>query len=246
MFEVFSVKEFIKAEVINRPSKIIKSPYLADIKINNRDALAHSPSLGCKGLIKKGTTVLVSEKDNKNIKSKYSIDLIVSDNTTIGVNPIYSNYMVYKAISSNLVKELSNLEEIKKEVKKGNSRFDLVGKKDDKIFYIEVKNVPLIDEKGIAIFPDGFRKRKADTVSPRAVKHLEELITIKEKEPNSECFIIFTIQRSDCKYFKPTDTDILYKNTLLKAKDKGVIIKAYQIIWKDNKAFWDKELIVML
>jgi hypothetical protein len=40
-----------KAVIINRPSKNIKSPYLADILINNKIELAHSPSLGLSGLI---------------------------------------------------------------------------------------------------------------------------------------------------------------------------------------------------
>ena len=40
-----------KAIIINRPSKTIKSPYLADIQINNTIELAHSPSLGLCGLI---------------------------------------------------------------------------------------------------------------------------------------------------------------------------------------------------
>jgi len=39
-----------KAIVINRISKTIKSPYLADIKITDTIELAHNPGLGLVGL----------------------------------------------------------------------------------------------------------------------------------------------------------------------------------------------------
>ena len=40
----------ISGEVVNRPSKTNKSPYLADVLINNKIYMAHSPSLGLSGL----------------------------------------------------------------------------------------------------------------------------------------------------------------------------------------------------
>ncbi len=246
MKEVYKVKELIPAIIINRPSKKIKSPYLADIIINGKEYLAHSPSLGCSGLIITDSKILVTPKEGKDIKSKYSVDVVISNNILVGVNPNYASTLVYNAINMNLIKELPKFDELRREVTKNKSRFDLVGIKNNKTYFIEVKNVPLIDKNGIAIFPEGFRKKKSDTVSPRAIKHLEELIKIKEKEPDSECYTIFIIQRTGCKFFKPAETDPLYQKTLLKAKEKGVIIKAYQVNWIDNKVIWDKELKVIL
>jgi sugar fermentation stimulation protein len=240
MKELFTVDKLIKATIINRPSKIIKSPYLADILIDNKEYLAHSPSLGCSGLIVSGTNVLVSPKINT--KSKYSIDVVFSNNIKVGVNPNYANHIVYNILNQNIIKELSNLEEIKKESTKNKCRFDFIAKKNNKTYYIEVKNVPLIDTEGIAIFPEGYRKKKSDTVSLRAIKHIEELENIKLSESDSESIIIFIIQRTGCKYFKPAETDPIFKKALLQAKNNGVIIKAYQVKWIDNKVYFDKEL----
>ena len=57
-------QKLLIATVINRPSKINKSPYLADIIIESEDepskiSIAHSPSLGCGGLICSGVKVYV-------------------------------------------------------------------------------------------------------------------------------------------------------------------------------------------
>jgi sugar fermentation stimulation protein len=240
MKELFIVNKLIPATIINRPSKIIKSPYLADIVIDNKEYLSHSPSLGCSGLIVTGSKVLVTTKENK--KSKYSIDIVLENNIKIGVNPNYANNIVYNMLTQNIIKELSNLEEIKKEATKNKCRFDFIAKNNNKTYYIEVKNVPLIDTEGIAIFPEGYRKKKDDTVSLRAIKHIKELEKIKLSESDSESFIIFIIQRTGCKYFKPAETDPIFKKTLLKAKNNGVIIKAYQVKWIDNKVYFDKEL----
>jgi hypothetical protein len=55
-------KALIKATVIARPSKKIKSPYLADISIDSKEYLCHSGALGCSGHIGPGATVWVLEK----------------------------------------------------------------------------------------------------------------------------------------------------------------------------------------
>lgn len=51
------------ASVLARPSKSIKSPYLADIRLDDtgEEALCHSPSLGCMGLISEGARVMVAK-----------------------------------------------------------------------------------------------------------------------------------------------------------------------------------------
>jgi hypothetical protein len=75
---LYNATKFKKAIVINRPSKKIKSPYLADIKLfddeNNLieiEHLAHSPTLGCNGMIAPNVIVYVTENnDSEKRKSK--------------------------------------------------------------------------------------------------------------------------------------------------------------------------------
>ena len=38
-------------DLVKRPSKTIKSPYIADILVNNKEEYAHCPALGVSGLL---------------------------------------------------------------------------------------------------------------------------------------------------------------------------------------------------
>jgi len=232
-----------KAIIINRPSKTIKSPYLADIIIEDTNTsetteLAHSPSLGLCGLIINETQVMVSTCEEGCRKSKYTIELVYINNVGwIGANPQYGN-----KIFSSFINKFSEFDEYKiekAEVKVLNSRLDflLVNDKNEK-FYVEVKNVPLVDNsdksnnKGLisAIFPDGYKNSKNQCISDRAYKHLEELIELKKK--GFRTALVFIIQREDPDFFKPNYTrDKIYSEKLKEAYDKGVEIYAYKFKW---------------
>ena len=54
MKSILKYPKLLDAVVVNRPSKINKSPYLIDIKINNKVEMCHSPGLGLSGLIRPG------------------------------------------------------------------------------------------------------------------------------------------------------------------------------------------------
>ena len=68
-------------KIISRPSKISKTPYVADIILNeNIDNeiiyQAHSPSLGCCGLCEKECNVLIYPLDNKTKKEFVAIEFL--------------------------------------------------------------------------------------------------------------------------------------------------------------------------
>ena len=100
---------------------------------------------------------------------------------------------------------------MKKEDKILNSRFDFTGVDQNNIpFVMEVKNVPLADYEDltakerkkhcfdgrcvnskVAYFPDGYRKKATDTISPRALKHLNDLILLKKQHKNKGQYYIW-------------------------------------------------------
>ena len=59
---ILKLDGLIEGEVIKRPSKYIKTPYVADIKIcsNSNMILGHTASLGCCGLADVGANILMS------------------------------------------------------------------------------------------------------------------------------------------------------------------------------------------
>ena len=59
-----------------------------------------------------------------------------------------------------------------------------------------------------------------DTVSPRALKHVQELEKIKQQEPNMRCILCFVIQRTDVKQFQPSLIDPIYRKGSSKGMDQ--------------------------
>jgi DNA-binding sugar fermentation-stimulating protein len=260
-----------KARIINRPSKKVKSPYLADIQLfeNDNEELAHSPALGCCGLIDKEKIVYVLENqgdENSKRKSKYTIYNVEIDDPKIiiGVNPNIANSIFEQILKKNILPELSGATNIKREVTILDSRIDFSFTLDNKTIYAEVKNVPLADyvdvekkerknydtsnynkyEK-IAIFPDGYRKNAKDLISPRAYKHVNDLITIQHME-NHQSYLIYIIQREDCIYFKPSILDEIYQEKVYESIYHGVKILPISVIWKDNKVYFNKILELVI
>ena len=194
--------------------------FFVDIEVNNQIITAHCPNTGSMdGLLNKGNKVWISKSNNPNRKLKYTLEIIQDDNSKVGVNTHSSNKIVHHALKNNLIRGFKNILEIKSEIKFGSdTRFDfLVLKKKAKAF-IEVKNVTLSRRKGLAEFPD--------SVTTRGLKHINELIKASKK--NYEIYILYLIQREDCKTFSiAKDIDKDYANALNKAVKSKLNILCY-------------------
>ena len=204
------------------PGLLIKryKRFFVDIKIKKQIITAHCPNTGSmRGLLREGNKVWISKSDNKSRKLKHTLEIIEDGKSRVGVNTHSSNRIVHHALKNNLIDELKDFSEIKPETKFGtNTRFDfLVLKKKYKAF-IEVKNVTLSRESKIAEFPDA--------ITARGLKHISELLKASKK--NYDIFIIYLIQRDDCRLFTlAKDIDPAYAIALNKAVKKKLNILCY-------------------
>ena len=125
---------------------------------------------------------------------------------------------------------------------------------------MEVKNVPLADyeditakerknkcydtwdyDSKVAYFPDGYRKKSTDPVSPRALKHVRELTLIK-KESKTRCLLCFVIQRTDVNRFQPSNIDPEYREAVIEAIKAGVEMITLVVQWtKKGEAFFVRD-----
>lgn len=258
-------KNLIVAKVIARPSKHVKSPYLADVLLleTNKEVLCHSAALGCSGHIVAGSIVYVLEKEVSLSQSSHEIYLIKEDDVLIGCHPNVANKIAYNLLKNQYV--LSNTKDIISEYSTGDSRFDFLANCDNRITFIEVKSVPLADyidgtskevetylknsstsNKKIAIFPysttAGKRKLSKEPLSDRALKHVNELTRLVK---TSRCVLLFLVQRCDVSTFCVTKLDPTYKEACLKALDSGVIIKAISVRWDTQRCYYEKELEIV-
>lgn len=87
--------------------------------------------------------------------------------------------------------------------------------------------------KKVAYFPDGYRKKKTDVISPRALKHIQELEIITKKG-DIDTYLCFVIQRSDVSRFVISCMDSVYKKAVKKAMKNGVNIITVQWDYNEN------------
>ena len=174
-------KTLISGEFIKRYKR-----FFVDVKIGNNTVTAHCPNTGSMlGLLNKGNKVWLSKSDNPKRKLKYTLQIIEDKKSKIGINTHLTNKIVFDALKRRLIKNFSNLKEIKQEVKFGeNTRFDFLVTNENKKTFIEVKNVTLSRKKGLAEFPDA--------VTSRGLKHINELLKANKK--GFEIYLFYVIQ----------------------------------------------------
>ena len=262
---LFNSGNLIKGTVIKRPSQSCKTPYVADVNIDDTSTvLAHTASLGCCGLADKDATVYMIEKNNK--KNVCSHKVIISEQTEkgithlIGIDPKNAEEIVEHCLQKNCINSLKNVK-YKREQTFLNSRFDFTGTDEKgKTFILEVKNVPLADyvdctskEKKnlnfdnynfndkISYFPDGYRKKKNEPVSERALKHINELREI-HKTHGYRTILCFVIQRTDISSFQPSIIDPQYKLAVQNAVANGVELMTIVCKWDyDGNVYFVKD-----
>jgi DNA-binding sugar fermentation-stimulating protein len=278
---ILKINDLIEGEVMKRPSKYIKTPYVADIKICSTSSmiLGHTASLGCCGLADVGASVLMApvpknktenKKNSDKLHCEYRVYLSIirekEEEMIVGINPKLAEELTEAALKNNLLSRLINVKSYRKETKiyvpdLVDSRFDFTGIDENGVpFIMEVKNVPLADYEDVtakerkkmcfddrcinskvAYFPDGYRKKSTDTVSPRALKHINELALIKRMS-KTRCIMCYVIQRTDADRFQPSVIDPEYRAAFKEALNSGVEIITMVVQWtKEGEAYFIKD-----
>ncbi len=194
--------------------------FLADIELEDGTVVvAHCTNSGSmKSCIKEGAPVLLSVAEDPKRKTRFTWEMIYINNGWVGVNTLMPNRLVYDAISNNTLDSLLGYDIIKREVKFGDSRFDIYCENDIEKCFIEVKNVTM-KVGNSALFPDA--------VTERGRKHLETLIKVKEQ--GLRAVMVYVIQRMDVSSFGlASDIDPDYSDSLRRAIRNGVEIMALQ------------------
>jgi hypothetical protein len=236
----------IRATVIKRPSASIKSPYVADIQLEDgTTALCHTPSLGCCGLVERDRIVyVVAAKPDSKAKTAYTVQIAECKDTIddsiyyVGIHPLVS-----QVAARGLLQEISSEASWKSEVKiNSETRIDYVGTlPNNKKIYVEVKTAPVSLETHApnnerrAIFPEGYRKKPTDTISPRAVKHAHTLRELLTHENTEACVLLYIVPRNDCnKGLIINPNDPIYKNAVNEAYESGVQVRAFSLNYELN------------
>lgn len=266
--DVIASFQTVEGIVLSRPSKVIKSPFVADVLIDGKSYLAHTPSLGCNGMVEKNKKVLLTRAESG--KCDFTVVAVkmseLSNGNTehdevvehiIGLDPRKAETFALDALNNGLIERL-DVKEIKGQITLHDCRFDYVGtSKQGQAFVIEVKNVSIADHEvwpqrvlqskdftdriwnhKIAYYPSNV-KGANQTVSERSVKQLRTLCRIKRDHPEMRCIVMFVIQRTDIVQFQPNQWDAIYFQSVKEAHETGVEIYAISAEWSPSQSEHD-------
>lgn len=200
--------------------------FLADIELDGGEVVtAHCANPGSMlGLQDAGIAAWLSRSDNPSRKLAWSLEIVEVDAgrgpALVGINTGHPNRIVEEAIAAGAVAELAGYETVRREVKYGkNSRIDLLLSGENRPdCYVEVKNVHLVREPGLAEFPD--------SVTARGAKHLDELSEMVKQGARAAMF--YLVQRGDTERVAiARDIDPAYGEALDRARAAGVEVVAY-------------------
>jgi len=208
------------------PGRLVRryKRFLADVILEETGELitASTPNTGSMlSLLDEGNRVWLSVSDDPKRKYRHRWELVEMNGPAgvalVGLNTALPNRLAEEAIRAGLVPRFGDYPVIRREVKFGaeNSRADLVLEAPEKPpVFIEVKNVTLSREPGLAEFPDA--------VTARGAKHLRELARIVEGGAGRAA-MIYMCQRTDAERCAlAADIDPGYVEEWRRAKAAGV------------------------
>jgi sugar fermentation stimulation protein A len=194
--------------------------FLADIRLDDgSEVVAHCTNSGSmKSCLENCAEVYLTPENDPKRRTRFTWEMIKINGDWVGINTGNPNKLAFEAISAGAIPELAGYTNVKREVKFGNSRFDIFAENETEKCFIEVKNVTMKEGK-YALFPDA--------VTTRGLKHLETLMEVKTA--GMRAVMLYVIQRSDVEIFAPaTDIDPDYAEALKLAINAGVEVIAMQ------------------
>lgn len=211
--------------------------FTARVRIGQEEARVHVKNTGrLRELLIRGAKVALEPAQGEKRVTKFSLVAVRIPGGWVNVDSQAPNEVARAALAAGVISEIGTPEEIRREVRYGQSRIDLQYRTASRLGFVEVKGVTLV-EGGVARFPDA--------PTERGTKHVKELIAAAQE--GFEAVVLFVIQREDAHRFEPNaSTDGVFARALKEAAASGVQILAYRCTAGPDTLCLDKPVDVTL
>ena len=226
----------MQAVFLSRPNR-----FLARVLLNGNEAVCHVKNTGRLGeLLIPGVPAAVQFHPDamaQGRKTEYSLIAVKKETAQgpqwVNIDSQAPNQAAYEWLASGGFGSVCHLQ---REVKFGNSRFDLSFQKDGTLYFMEVKGVTL-EQNGTASFPDA--------PTERGLKHLLELQEAAREGYGAA--VLFVIQMKDIRSFTPNrHTHPAFADALKEVSKHGVQILAKDCIVTEHSMTIDQDVPVIL
>ena len=188
--------------------------FIAHVRIDGAVRVCHVKNTGrCKELLKPGVTVWCQPAADPARKTAYDLICVEKGARLINMDSQAPNAAAREWLAAG---GLGPVEDLRSEVRHGDSRFDFAFTLHGRPCFLEVKGVTL-ERDGVCAFPDAPTQRGA--------KHLRGLQQAVAEGYGA--YVLFVIQMADVKYLHPNDdTDPEFSKALREAAAAGVTVLA--------------------
>ena len=213
---------------LERPNR-----FIARVRTEVGEEICHVKNTGrCRELLVPGAQVYLSVSDGQNRKTRCDLIAVQKGRMLINMDSQAPN----RAAKEFIPRLFPGVTRIVPEKTIGQSRLDFYLEAGERKIFMEVKGVTL-EEEGIALFPDA--------PTERGIKHLEELIRLKEQ--GYEAALLLVIQMKGISYFAPNKkTHPQFAESLKKADAAGVQIMAYDCCVTPDSMALDERVEIRL
>ena len=226
-------KNCYKGIFLSRPNR-----FIAMVEIDGEVQKVHVKNTGrCKELLVPGCTVYLEKSEAEGRKTAYDL-IAVEKAVPDGVRLINMDSQAPNRAAGEWLASggLGVLENLRAEVKTGESRFDFAAEQEGRRVYIEVKGCTL-EKDGIAAFPDA--------PTERGLRHVRQLERLARE--GCRCIVLMVIQMKGVHLFRPNwQTHPEFGLALQSARSAGVEIVAMDCVVRQGFVEIDEPVAVDL
>jgi sugar fermentation stimulation protein A len=194
--------------------------FAATVDIAGSEERVHVPNSGrMRELLTPGAAVLlIAPPTTRGRRTRLDLVAVSTPGAIVSVDSRVPNRVVAEALAKGSLPGLDGYVRVDSEYTWGGSRFDFHLEGPGVEALVEVKGCTLVEDGGLALFPDA--------PTSRGARHVRELSQAVETGIRS--YLVVIVQREDGRVFAPNDrTDPAFGDALRDAASSGVEVMAF-------------------